>query len=440
MSANPQRWYDAQVAVLGSVLINADKWAGEVVHRTTPEDYGEAYRPVFQVIRAKYAAGEPIDPVTVKVALGNDSGQMLMEIMQLTPTDANCQEYLELMLEQGRLLRLGEIGRQLQESHSMDDARALVDQANALTVRREKVRVVSMSMALEEFLARQMTTKREYLTWGLAPLDERLYVEGGDFVVLGGYPSDGKTALALSMAFHQGQSRRVGFFSFETNDHKLFDRLIPTLTRVDFGRVKKHDMSREDLTAITMRGQSIADNHLELVSAAGMTVSDIKAVCHSRRFEIIYIDYLQLIRPTDPRRSSFDQVTQISMDLHSLAQRTGVTVVALSQLTRPEKKDGETKAPGMHSLRQSGQIEQDADVIMFVYREDPKAKKSRRLLKVAKNKEGEAGGVVLLNFDGATQRFSLYNETPSTWKPRRDQIHITELPDSTRTPFDGGMK
>lgn len=436
MRGNTEDWLSAQVAVIGSVLLKAERWAGPVVSRTGPEDYSDTYRPIFQVIRAKYAAGETIDPVTVKAALGGDCGGLLMQIMQVTPTDANCGEYIDLMLEQSRLLKLEDIGQRLQEAANMEEARGLIDQANALTVRREKVRVVSMKEALTAFYQRQQKRGKEYLPWGVSALDERLYVEPGDFVVLGGYPSDGKTALALSMAFHQGQKKRVGFFSFETNDRKLFDRLIPNLTRVDFGKVKKHALEEDDWEVLAMKAQGITANQLELVPASGMTVSDIKAVGQSRRFEIIYIDYLQLIRPTDPRRSSFDQVTQISMDLHNLAQNTGITVVALSQLSRPEKQGGETKAPGMHSLRQSGQIEQDADVIMFIYREDPKAQRSRRVLKVAKNKEGEAGGLIMMNFDGATQTFSVARNDPSKWKPRRDQIHMSELPDTVPTPFD----
>lgn len=319
----------------------------------------------------------------------------------------------------------------------MEDARALMDQANALTVRREKVRVLSMRDALSDFFERQQKQGKEYLSWGVAALNERLYVESGDFVVLGGYPSDGKTALALNMAFHQGSKKRVGFFSFETNDRKLFDRLIPSITRVDFGKVKKHALEEDDWEVLAMKSGGITSNQLELVPASGMTVSDIKALSQSRRFEIIYIDYLQLIRPSDPRRSSFDQVTQISMDLHNLAQNTGITVVALSQLSRPEKQGPKAtaKAPGMHSLRQSGQIEQDADVIMFIYREDPAAPKSRRVLKVAKNKEGESGGLILMNFDGATQTFSVARNDQSRWTPKRDQIHMSELPDDTKVPF-----
>ncbi len=442
MRGNTSDWLSAQVAVLGSVLLD-ETCAGKVVARTGPEDYSESYRPIYAAIRAKYAAGETIDPVTLRHALGEGTGDLLMQIMAVTPTAANCDEYIAMMLEQSRLLRLEEIGRQLTEAGGMEEARLLLDQANALSVEREKVRVVTMTDALHDFWDRQSQPKPEYLKWGIPQLDELLYVERGDFVVLGGYASAGKTALALSMAFHQAKTRRVGFYSFETTDRKLFDRLIATITKLDFKRIKGHALSEDNLDVLAMHTSDITSNHLELIPANGMTVSDIKATAQSRRHEVIYIDYLQLITPTNPRESSYEQVTKISMDLHSLAQRTGLTVVALSQLSRPEKSGkGETsgeKAPGMHSLRQSGQIEQDADAILLVYKEDPTMADSRRVLKVAKNKEGQSGVALMLNFDGATQTFRPDRNDPARWKretPRKDQISIRELASGTPVPFE----
>lgn len=444
MSIPQNDWLEAQVAVLGSVLLD-EQYAGLVVSRTSPEQWCDAYRPIFEVIRAKYAAGETIDPVTVRAALGPEAGGLLMQIMQVTPTAANCAEYLDLMLEQHRLLRLREVGEQLATATTPEAALTLLEQANALTVKREKVRVVSMDEALRGFFERQQSKAVDYLKWGIDALDERLYCEGGDFVILGGYPSDGKTALALSMAYQQGKTHRVGFFSYETKDAKLFDRLIPTLTRIDFGRVKKHTLTDGDWDTVARRQREISANHLELIPANGMTVADLRSLVQSRRYEILYIDYLQLVRPSDPRRSSFEQVTQISMDLHTLAQGTGTTVVALSQLSRPEKqgKEARTKAPGMHSLRQSGQIEQDADIIMFIYREEPNLPRSRRCLKVAKNKEGEAGGVIMLAFDGGTQTFRVDRNDPSLWraapaKVPEPQMTLQELSPAEPVPFEKG--
>lgn len=440
MDWREEGWLSAQTSVLGSVLLDAQRWAGEVISRTAPEDYSLTYRPIYEVIRRKFQAGETIDPVTVRHELEGEAGPMLMEIMAVTPTAANCAEYIDLMLERSRISKLRGLAQELLAAPTLTEAQALLDQANALACRREKVRVVTMDDALRAFYDRQQREPVQYLPWGIRQLDERLYVESGDFVVLGGYPSDGKTALALAMAWRQAEGRRVGFFSLETRDEKLFDRLIPTLTQVDFGRVKRRQLNDEDWELLARRSSSITGSHLELIPATGMTTTDIQAVAQSRRYEVIYIDYLQLIRPTDPRRSSFDQVTQISMDLHTLAQRSGITVVALSQLSRPEKpgKGTAQKAPGMHSLRQSGQIEQDADVILFIYREEPNLPNSKRVLKVAKNKEGESGGLILMKFDGTTQTFRPDRNDPGEWRAKQesDQISLRELGRGTPVPFE----
>ena len=137
-------WLSAQVSVLGSVLLKADHWAGEVVSRTAPVDYSDTYRPVFEVIRQKYQAGETIDPVTVKHALGPGAGELLMQIMEYTPTSATCGEYIDLMLEQSRLRQLEGLARRMMEAVNLEEAQDLLDQANALACRREKVRVVTM--------------------------------------------------------------------------------------------------------------------------------------------------------------------------------------------------------------------------------------------------------------------------------------------------------
>lgn len=435
MTRKSEAWLEAQIAVLGSVIRDPGAWAAQVVARTRPEDFCDAYRPVYDVIRAKFTAGEPIDQLTVRAGMDAEYSELVRQMVDVTPTAANCGEWLEQMLEAGRLIKLAEIGEALQTATDAEDAARLLDEANRLSVRREKAQVVTLSEALSGFYSRQQAEPVKYLTWGMNALDSRLYVEQGDMVILGGYPSDGKTALALAMAYTQGVEHRVGFYSLETKTSKLFDRLVPTLTSVDFGRVKRQGLTDGDWETLAGKSKQIQQNRLELVQAAGMSVADIKALAQSRRQEIIYIDYLQLIKPADPRRPAFEQVTQISMDLHSLAQSTGITVVALSQLSRPEKEGSKPKAPGMSALRQSGQIEQDADVIMLLYREDPTARQSKRLLKVAKNKEGEAGGILRLDFDGATQTFRPDRNDPAVWRAPQQQPQIRELPNE-EVPWD----
>ena len=140
-----------------------------------------------------------------------------------------------------------------------------------------------------------------------------------------------------------------------------------------------------------------------------MTVADIQALSQSLHLDVIYVDYLQNVAPERGRRnqSAYERVTELSNSLQQMARRTGITLVALSQLSRPDKaKNGSTPAPTMSSLRQSGQIEQDAKIIMLLYREDASRRNGPRILKVEKNKEGQAGFALRLRFEGETQRFT----------------------------------
>jgi replicative DNA helicase len=266
---------------------------------------------------------------------------------------------------------------------------------------------------LVDFYQRQQQ-EPELIHWSLGGLDTKLRTEPGDFVVIGGYSSAGKTALSLQLAWGQAEQRRVGYFSLETKPEKLIDRTVSMVTGVDFGRIKSHTLTGEDWTSCAEHSAAINARQLELIKAGGLSVADIQALALSGRYELIYIDYLQLIRAEDARRSDYEKVSQISRDLHTMAQITGITVVALSQLSRPEKKAGKESAPTMHSLRQSGQIEQDADGILLLYKEAPNDPASRRCLKLAKNKDGEAGGVILLDFRGSTQTFAPAERTSST--------------------------
>ena len=226
-----------------------------------------------------------------------------------------------------------------------------------------------------------------------------LFVEPGDFVVIGGYASSGKTMLSLQMALVLAERYRVGYFSLETSPGKLFARLIAHRAGVGLKQIKHRDLAPGEVDRLTRAATELDKLPLELVQAGGMSVSDIQAVALAKRYEVIFVDYLQLADA--PGSSRYEKVTAISIALHTLAQTHGITVIALAQLTRPEKSKGKPPPPSMQSFRESGQIEQDADVAMLLYPEDPDDNNSRRILKVSKNKEGEKLKLEL-EFDDAT--------------------------------------
>ena len=398
----------AQVAVLGSLLIEPDL-VGEALGKVREEDFTDSRcRMVFAAIQAIFTEGGTPDPQHVRDRLGGDGEwtQYLLELMELTPTAANIWAYAGLMREQARMARVHELAGALLAAGTSDEVRALTAQLNGLLTQRRGIQRMNMQEMLESFFDRH-SHPHQYLTWGIDKLDQRLYADPGDLVVLGGYPSAGKTALAVSFAYHQAAEHRVGFYSLETNRYKLADRLIANLAGVELSAIKHGALSEKQWEQVAQESKRILQRDLTLIEASGMSARDIQADALAHRYEMVYIDYLQLLEPESRRVNRTEQVSGISRDLQRLAHGNGILVVALSQLSRQEKTKDESKLiePTMSDLRESGQIEQDADAILLLYLEEPgRPARSRRVLKVAKNKEGERGKL-LLAFDGALQRF-----------------------------------
>lgn len=397
-----------QEAVLGALLIE-DKLIGPVLSKVSERDFlDDTYRRVFQAIRAQFVCGRPVDPVTVRDRLGGgeDWGKLLLQIMEDTPTAANIWEYVPRMQEQARVVQGREIAQSMLEARDMEEIRRGSDKLQALTVERQDVRRMNMEQMLQSFWQRH-TTPHRYMTWGLSKLDEQLFADLGDMVVLGGYPSAGKTALAVSFAYHQSEAKRVGFYSLETSRYKLADRLISNMAGIEMAAIKRGALTEGEWAQAADAAPKIIKHQLELIDASGMTASDIRADALANRYQIVYVDYLQIVEPETRKANRTEQVSAISRTFQQMAHGNGILVVALSQLTRSEKTKDENKyiEPTMSDLRESGQIEQDADAILLLYLEDPsKPNKSRRVLKLAKNKDGERGRMYL-TFDGAYQRF-----------------------------------
>lgn len=427
----------AQRSVLGSMIFSPEI-VGDVVTTLRPEDFSDKNaRKTFLAIRSLYLSDERIDSVTVLNRMGPPNPQhekYLLEVMDITPTAANFREYMEVVRAQSQRQAVQSVAiRMCEEGAPMEQLRELKAQLDLLMMDRRDVECLSMEQGLTNFY-NDLDRTPQYLPWGIDFLDSGLTAEGGDYIVLGGYPSDGKTALALSMAYHQAKSLRVGFFSLETKPSKLFNRVFSAAAQVSGTRIKRRTLTDEDYGLLERTAEELCSRQLFMIRSSSMTVEDIASYTRAKRFDVVYIDYLQLIQASG--RSEFEQVTNISKALHRLAQDTGVTVVALSQLSRPES--GKIKPPTLASLRSSGQIEQDADIVMFVYREEPGQLRSRRILSVAKNKEGETGRVPLL-FNGETQTFKvdvngLIKSTRQ--EPEYKQQSFYEMPDGVPLPWE----
>lgn len=434
-------WLQAQYSVLGSALIEPDL-VPKVISETSENDYSDSCRTVYRAMKKLFLSGTTVDVVSLRNALGAQYNNFLMQLMEVTPTAANLNHYITLCREQARVLAVRGIGIELSGAENSEKARNLLERANGLMVDKPSLRIVTMSDALRSFMDRH-TTQASYLTWPVRELNDRIYSELGDFVIFAGYPSTGKSAWALQCAWHWAAKYKVGFFSLETSPEKLFDRQMAAVAELSMDDIKRNaitDKGWENVCSLTVE---IAKRNLELVPAAGMSPADVRAVTMMRGYQIVIVDYLQLLQGSGINRT--EQVTGISLALHTMAQSMGVTVVALSQL----KRKNDTDSPDMSDLRESGQIEQDADVVMILKLEDKSKPDGNREMYVAKNKEGTCPKIVLA-FDGKHQTFTKAQRTGETInkltamakaakresrEANMDQMSM--LPPNTPVPFEG---
>lgn len=404
------RRLDAERAVLGSMLIDEDI-VRDVLACVEPKDFlDQTNRLVFQAARALFRASEPVDPITIRSRIGEQYTNFLLQLMEITPTSANWKAYATAMREQTALQRVKDLALALNEAVTLDECRDFVAQLGGLMAEGRKVDSWTTREMLESFYASQdpEAPAPEYITTGLNLIDEGSYIESGDVLVIGGEPSSGKTAFSLMMAHHMAKTHKVGFFSLETSKQKVRDRMMAHVAQVDFNAIKRRELDEKDWTSVAAKGADFAKRDLTVLRASGMTATEIQAVSQAYGFEIIVVDYVQLIVPEGDRKAiRSEQIAEISRSLHTFAQKTGTLVVELAQIARMDRSGG-WRELDMHDLKESGQLEADADMIFMLFRPNPKDSDldgdRHRILKIAKNKEHRQGAWPIY-FDGAKQTF-----------------------------------
>lgn len=411
-----------EYAVIGALLID-QSGIGEVVEKLKPDAFSiKSLRDVYEAIVKLHFDSSPISAASVLNAVGADYEPIIKQSVQFAPfARSDVPFYAGVLMEQSRLGRIKATAAELAASETMEAANASMGALNGLMVTRGAVRAVSAEDAATEFCSR-MTATPEYLAWGVPAIDDKVFAERGDLILLGGYPSAGKTLLAVQFALCLSNTYRVGFFSLETSARKLTDRVMSHMSQIPLTKIKRRDLNDADWEAIAAASADLSKLQFSIIEASGMSVHDIQAVSLNQRFDIIFVDYLQLIN--EKGKDRYETVTNISQRLHTFSQSSGVAVIALSQLSRPEKQTGKPKPPTMASFRESGQIEQDADVAFILYPSDPDNNYSTRILKIAKNKEGEKAKIEF-DFDGATQTMRVHELTKGE-KYREVRKAITE--------------
>lgn len=441
MRVSSQDWLQAQNSVLGAALID-EKAAVRILSETEETDYTGACRTVFNAMQALFSQGKPLDPVTVGAFLGADYRSFLVQLMEICPTAANVDHYIQLCREQAKILSVQEIAQQLTEAETPDQVRQLLEQANGCMVSRQRWKSATMSDALHAFMENYSQTP-DFLKWPFPGFGDHLRVRPGRFIIVGAEPSVGKTAFSIQCGWHWAKDKKVGFFSLETDKETLTERLISMLMQIPLSKIQDRHLSDDEWARVCAASTEITARHLEFIPASGMTTADVRAKILENGYQIIIVDYLQLMRARGGSR--YEQVTNISLDLHTIAQDLGVTVVALSQLSRSTDEH----TPRNSDLRESGQLEQDADVILMLKLEKQSEPTGPRKVFVTKNKEGELF-MSLLAFDGKHQTFRKLQNTGNTvskfvadGKKARQKnkaesqqsVQMTMLPEDYPVPF-----
>lgn len=412
-------WKRAQESVIGALLIDPDYSAGLIFQSAKASHFGETeLRHVFEAARELWNENRQLDAVTILDRAGSEYEHLLRDCMINTPTARNLPAWLEICQDSARLTAMQAEALAIVNADRADDAAAAWERMGTMLQDEDQGEDLSLGELIGDYCDR-MQDKRpvRYLNWGIESLDRDLYVSGGQFGVIAADSSVGKTALALQFAYHMAaDGHRVGFFSLETPKENLEDRLLAQyqVAGIPLPSTKRKKLTEEDLRAAGEAGMRSDQIYLRILRNYE-TLERIRAKTIQRRFDVIFIDYVQLIDA--PGRERWDIVTNISMGLHRMAQQLGITVIGLSQITPAVKGQ---KAPTKDDLRESRQLKQDADFILLLYPDTEEGvPPTARVLEIAKNKDGRCARL-RMDFEPEHMTFKYHAKTmPEIWSEGR---------------------
>jgi len=434
--------YDAEAAVLGALLISPEKLSGEIMYRCLQQDFtSPQLRHLFIAAQELFLEDKPIDPVTLVAKAGKEYEKTVRDILVSVPTAANWEEYAALIRENGALNRLKTVAMQVMTCEDAAAAMRIMSETVQDVAQSKASDIVSIQAGLDNLIARMKdATPPNYLKWGIPQFDDRLTADQGDFIIIGADASVGKTALALQLAYAMAESgKRVGVFSLETSDRKAYDRMFARLAQIKLADIKHKTLGRSGIEKLEAARSSLRGIRLDILPCAGITVPGIRAITLARRYDVIFIDYVQIIQYDGASRT--DIVANISMALHTMAQALGVTVIALSQLTPPDSKTTRFRQNHKEDLRESRQLINDADIIMIMSKTD-KDNENYRELVIDKNKDGPLG-VVPLDFNPELMEFTphkltrseAYRNVQRACREARRESALKEVPEEVQLPI-----
>lgn len=382
--------------LLGALLIRPDL-APYALPDLEIEHFPPDLQPVFAALSGLWNAKGKLDAVAAcarypeqKTAILDCVQECEAECIRITRE--NVENWTQIIREQAALTRFQSLALQAGSAlTTFADLPELYSQmGEALTLDREGQDFKSIGELVDTYILK-LDEKPRYIPSGIPVLDKHLHLAPGNLFIIGGRPSAGKTALSLQMACEQARrGLRVCYFSLETDPDTLTARIIANRLAAPLADVKGKTVPQSDL-------DGLADLHklpLYIRSASGKGVGWVKAQAQRMKAQAVYIDYLQLLAD-GKAKDRYQQITGISIALHELAQTTGILVVALAQLNR----NAAHSSPSTADLKESGQLEQDADAILLL---SDDGEEYQAVL--AKNKEGKVGSIPL-TFDKPRQRF-----------------------------------
>ena len=416
---------EAEQAVIGSMLTDKDAVISAIEVLKEDDFYREDNKAIYGAILSLYSSSEPIDIITVKSELESIGKlesvgglEYLAELPEKVPTTANVEKYVKIVEEKAVLRNLIKTANEIitlgydpagETETIMDEAEKKI--FNIMQKRASKGYTPIKDVLVETFAQlEQLYNEKRHITGvptGFSDLDYKTAgLHNSDLVLIAARPAMGKSAFALNIAANAAVRANVpvAIFSLEMSKEQMVNRILCSEAMVDSNKVRTGKIEEDDWGKLAGALGPLSESEIYIDDTPGISVMEIRAKCRKLKLEknigLIVIDYLQLVQASNNRRGSREQeISEISRSLKILAKEIDVPVIALSQLSRaPEQRPDHR--PMLSDLRESGAIEQDADIVMFLYRDDyyneDSEKKNVAEVIIAKHRSGSTGTVELL--------------------------------------------
>ncbi|UCC43661.1 MAG: replicative DNA helicase [Candidatus Zixiibacteriota bacterium] len=460
----PPQALDAERDVLGSILKDPEAINRVIEVFDDPSHfYSPAHRTVFEAILELYGRNQPCDITMVanelvrKGVLDKIGGRTyLVDLIEQVASTGNVASYAELVLEKSVLRSLISTSNEIIHSCYVQEKQVddLLDDAESNIFFISEKRLRKGFVPIKDLVGQTYETIHEYrdegtgfgLSTGFDDLDALTNgLHNGDLIIVAGRPSMGKTSLALNIVQNVAVDLKkpVGFFSVEMSNEALILRMMSTAARVNQQRIRKGKVSDRDMGALSAAMNRLGKAEVFLDDSPVLSVLEMRAKARRLKAQhdvaLIVVDYIQLMHASGRAENRQQEIAQISMGLKSLAKELDIPVIAISQLSRLVEQRGGEKRPQLSDLRESGAIEQDADLVMFVYRpeaylsaderRDPKNQPilTKAEIIVAKQRNGETGSVNLIFLKEIT-RFENLERTHRELPPGAQPVDDGDVP------------